>query len=171
MAPRDEFLLEGALPRAGRRLAIMPALGGALQDVVAAADPASAEPGTLPMLDHVARGADGRIYFTSAGSRSLHVLTAHAGTSEEAFRLPEVPRLWRIFDLMAASNRLALVYYESGKRADDGRFWIAVHDALLGDRLALYGPAPGAPVCYEHVGGQDRFTVLQGGYRLTLSAF
>jgi hypothetical protein len=165
-----EFLLDGVRPSSGRRQVVMPAIGGALQDVVAVADTTSAESGPPPPIsDRFARGGDGRIYFVPDDSSSVHAVTP-AGTSEEVFRLSDVPRPWRIFDLKAAGNRLAVTYLE-GTGADHARYWVAIHDARFGERLALYGPSPGAPLCYEFSGEQDRLTVYQGGYLVTLAAF
>jgi hypothetical protein len=147
----------------------MPAIGGALQDVVAVADASSAESAPPPISDRFARGGDGRIYFVPDDSSSVYAVTP-AGTSEEVFRLSDVPRQWRIFDLKAAGNRLAVTYREE-TGADHARYWVAIHDPRFGERLALYGPSPGAPLCYEFSGQQDRLTVFQSGYLVTLTAF
>ena len=83
--------------------------------------------------------------------------------------MARVPRSWQPFDLKAAGNRLAVTYQEAGRPADGGRFWIAIYDAALGERLAVYGPARQSPACYEYTGREDRLTVLQGGYLVRLS--
>jgi hypothetical protein len=166
-----EFLLEGARPSDGRRLAVMPAMGGALQDVFAVSDTASMGPGAPPTIsDRLTRAGDGRIYFVPDGSYNVHALTP-AGTSEEVFRLSDVPRQWRVFDLKASGYRLAVIYREAGERVDRARYWVAIHDTRFGERLELYGPSSRPPLCYEYAGRQDRLTVIQGGYLVTLAPF
>jgi hypothetical protein len=118
--------------------------------------------------DHLARGGDGRIYFVRGGEDSIDVIDA-SGNSEQAFKLAPMPRNRRLVELMAAGQRLAATYYE--EQADDrGRHWIAVYDVLLGERLAVYGPAPGVPVCYQYNGRQDRFTLLKDGHSLVTAS-
>jgi hypothetical protein len=64
---------------------------------------------------------------------------------------------------MAAGPRLALVYYEPRPKQDSGRVSVVVYDVRLGERVAVYGPLSGAPLCYEVTGERDQFTVLKDG--------
>jgi len=112
------------------------------------------------------RGGDGQIYFVPQGQESIHAV-APSGLSKHAFRLARVPRNWRLLDLKAAGpRRLAATYYEERPGQKSGRAWFAVYDALLGEQLAVYGPASGVPLCYEHSGRQDLFTVLKDARHL-----
>ena len=164
-----EFLLQGVRVWGDSRVAVMPAGGGLLRDVDFLPEVDSEDAGTQPRIsEHLARGGDGRIYFVPEGKESIHVIEP-SGLSEHAFRLAPVPRNWRLTDLKAVGPRLALIYYEERGR-ETGRAWIAIYDVRDGERRTVYGPALGLPVCYQHVGQQDQFTVLKDGrYLISLS--
>jgi hypothetical protein len=152
-----EFLLWGTRPWGGPRVSIMSGSSGdLLQDVV------DEDSGRTPKVsNHVTRAGDGQIYFVPQGQESIHAV-APSGLSKYAFRLARVPRNWRLLDLKAAGpRRIAATYYEERPGQNSGRAWFAVYDALLGEQLAVYGPASGAPLCYEQSGRQDLFTVLK----------
>jgi hypothetical protein len=165
-----ELLLKGVRPDGTPRVAVMPSIGGALQDVIPVNADATADRSAerLAVSEQLARGSDGRIYFLAEGGRSIHAIAA-TGTMEEVFKLAPVPRNWRPFDLKVAGNRLAITYQQEGRTADTGRFWVAVHDAALGERLALYGPERDPAACYEAVGRDDRLTMLRGGHLVRLA--
>lgn len=161
-----EFLLRGVRFSGSPRAAVMPASGGLLQDVVFLPAVDSEVAATPPKLsDHLGRGGDGRIYFVPEGEDSVHVI-APSGLSERAFRLAPVPRTWQLMDLKAAGSRLALMYFEERPGRDSGRVSIAIYDVHFGERLAVYGPVSGVPVCYESSGLQDQFTLLKDGRHL-----
>jgi hypothetical protein len=158
-----EVLLRGRRTQPdGARVAVMAAGGGPLRDVVGLPTTVE-EPTAAPISDHIVRGGDGRIYFAPEGDKWVYVIEP-SGDSQQAFRLATMPRNCRLVDLKAAGQRLAATYYEA--RPGGGRSWIAVYDIATGERMDVYGPAPGSPVCYEHDGARDRFTVLRDGSRL-----
>ncbi len=169
-----EFLVWGVRPWGGPRVAVMSGSGSGLQDVIIESEPGSKDSARLLALsDHVARGADGRIYFVTKGEEDIHgpesiqAISASA-VAEPAFRLAPMPRTWRLMDLKAAGQRLAVMYLDE-QGGGKSRAWIVVYDIRDGERLAVYGPTPGVPLCYEHTGDQDHFTVLNDANLVTLS--
>jgi hypothetical protein len=165
-----DFLLRGQRPYSeGVRVVVMSAGGGDLHDVVSLSNEHVKDlAATLTFSswsDHFVRGGDGRIYFVPAGEDSVHLIEA-SGNSQEVFKLAPMPRnRRRLVDLRAAGQRLAAIYFEE-RPQNKGRHWIAVYDVVLGERLAVYGPASGIPVRYEYSDGQDRFTLLKDGQYL-----
>ena len=145
----------------------MSAGGSSLRDVVGLPIEALGDPTQPPGLDHVVRGGDGRIYFAPDGEDSVYVVGA-SGDSELAFRLAPAARNRQLVDLKAAGPRLAAIYYE--ERSGNGRSWMEVYDVAFGERVGVYGPATGWPVCYEYSGSQDRFTFLRDGNSLVKAA-
>jgi len=153
-------LVRGVRPYAGSRVAILSPGGGSFRDVSALTKQdrdLSATP--LQSLDPVAAGGDGRIYFVPHGLNDSVYVIDQDGESHLAFEPTPMPRDYRLDDVRAAGQRLALTYREP--LADDkARFWIGVYDVTLGERLALYGPASRPPMCYAYGDGEDRFTVM-----------
>jgi hypothetical protein len=156
-----EFLLRGARSQPpGVRLAVMASGGGAPRDVYSRPEESWNEKAAAPgVTSHMARGADGRVYFVAEAHDAIHVIEP-SGESRRAFKLRAVPDNYRLVDLRAAGSRLAVVYFEGKPNEQGGRFWLATYEAALGTRVAVYGPAQGVPVCYQYSGSQDRFTVL-----------
>jgi hypothetical protein len=187
-----EFLLTGLRLGAGPRVAVMAGEGDSLRDLSVFEDdksetapaamqnedqarPPVASPAQRPapppasLPDRLARSGDGRFYLVPRGedSKSVHAIEA-SGQSRFAFNLsPMAPNL-RLVDLMAAGNRLSAVYYEE-RPESRAFFWLAVYDITLGERLAVYGPAPAIPICYKRTEGEDEFTLLKGANLVTVS--
>jgi hypothetical protein len=166
-----DVLLVGTKLGVGPRIAIMEAGGGGFHDVFIGAnegdDHEQSLAGSPRVSDILLRGSDGRIYFVPRGQESVHVIEA-SGESRFAFNLTPMARNVRLVDLEEANNRFAAVYFEEGL-AQGGRVWVTVYDALLGERVAVYGPIASLPVCFESRDGQDQFTLLSGGTLLTVS--
>jgi hypothetical protein len=163
-----EFLLRGRrVSPDGPRAAVMSGGGSTLRDVVGLPIEALDDPTQPPGLDHMVRGGDGRIYFAAHGEESVYAV-GPSGDSELALRLVPAARNRRLVDLKAAGPRLAAIYYE--ERSGGGRSWMEVYDIALGERVGVYGPATGWPVCYEYSGSQDRFTFLRDGNSVVQAA-
>jgi hypothetical protein len=126
---------------------------------------------------YMARGDDGRIYLIRPdgpdGREVVYTVTA-LGDVEKAFTLAPMRGSPRLSGLQASGGRLAATYLErdpsTGATSGElrGRWWIAVYDNLAdaGALQAIYGPAPGPPVCYEHRDSMDRFSFLKDGSRI-----
>jgi hypothetical protein len=181
-----QFLLRGWEPITGEsRLAILSA-NGQVQDVVAWSDPTNAlDPSAPPpatkrtTFNQMVRSGDGRIYVTQQGERSgenvVFAISA-SGQSERLFTLPRLPGEPPLRGLKAAGDRLAAVYLETQETVSGGpkqRWWVAIYSnaASEGDLpLAVYGPAPGAPISYRQEDSGDRFTFLRQGQLVTMSS-
>ena len=182
-----QFLLRGARPSGEPRLAILSATGGKLKDVVGWSPlPKSLEEPSVKRgmvrRSQVARGDDGRIYLAEPDARegmdAVYALGPH-GQSQEIFTLRPMPDARELVGWKAAGGHFAAAYLRRDPQPDSsssdgrGRYWIAVYDAGAGGRGAepkVYGPAPGAPICYRHEESGDRFTFLRDGKLVTMSA-
>jgi hypothetical protein len=175
-----DFLLDGMRPGYRPRVAVMGG-GGSFSDVIVLENNRDEAPlgavenenqtsslGALPGLPpHMARGGDGRVYFVARGRESVYAIEP-SGQSRLAFKLARMPRSCQLIGLEAAGNRVVASYYE--ERPKHGAwFWMAVYDTVLGERLAVYGPADAHPVCYRCTDGQDQFTLLRGTTLVTMS--
>ena len=184
-----KFLLHGRWPdRPEPRLAVLSAAGGEVKDVVGWSgkykpleDPSPANAGSA-RFDQVVRGGDGRIYLAQLDARQGEdVVYAFrpSGEGGEAFTLRPMPKAPLLLGWKAAGRRFAAAYQSAepqpaaSTNEHRGSFWIAVYDngAVGGDlQPTVYGPAPGPPICYRHEGSGDRFTFLQNGKLVTMSA-
>jgi len=176
-----EFLLRGvrndaskvAVVSGGRfvpRLAVMSGGGAPLRDVLGLPDEAGPEsskdpdPSAPPEFDYMIRGGDGRIYLARAGASFIYAIEA-SGQSQEAFPMARTPRNLRLAGLRASGGRLVATC-----RDERSRWWMVVYDVALRERVGLYGPVDGQPICYEYTGSTDEFTFLRDGNKLvTLS--
>lgn len=168
------FLLVGnRIYTRGQAMAVMPAGGGRLRDVVGlpptiteGPDP-TLRPG--PGIARMARAEDGRIYFKAPGEDSVYVINA-SGDAEYAFELAPLPddRDLRLTDLKAAGSRMAATYHDEEGGAG-ARYWIVVYDVILGERVALYGPLSSPPICYTYERSRDRFRRFSGEGIVTAS--
>jgi len=153
------------------RAVILTPGGGGLRDVTAvSSDPSIKVIPQVKTAAYTARGPDGIVYLVPGDEKAVYAVDA-SGDSRFQFTLPKPPRNRRLVGLKAASSRLAAVYYEDGGSGNQrGRFWIAVHDAAGGERLAVYGPVASPPVCYRYDGTAEQFTLLRDGrYLVTVS--
>ena len=166
-----DFLVRGRRPNSSDpRLAILASSGGTLQDVRRWSgkfldDPS---PKTAPHFDHMARGRDGRIYVTQPdpGEEGDTVYAiSPGGDAERMFKLPRMPKDPSLLGWTASDDAFAATYHDGGEQS--GLWWVAVY-RNEGDEVqtTVYGPAPGPPICYEHVGAKDRFTFVKDGTKL-----
>jgi hypothetical protein len=183
-----QFLLRGRRPdRLEPRLAIL-SPGGGLKDVVGwpgldkpMEEPSLKNQGNLG-LDQITRGGDGRIYVAALDAREGEDVVYAFGPSgdrREVFTLRPMAQAPRLLGWKAAGRRFAAAY-QRDERAPEaspgehrGRYWIAVYDNRAGGgdlQPTVYGPAPGPPICYRHEESKDRFTFLQDGKLVTMSA-
>jgi hypothetical protein len=165
------------------RLAVFSANGQTLVDVVDWSDSSGApEPKEHPArrrmasFDQMVRGGDGRIYVTQPAELPDENVVYAINTSGETEKVCTLPRLLggpSFVGLKAAADRLAAVYVEGGSGTE--RFWIAIYDSVAANSggtspLAVYGPAPGVPISYQHEESGDRFTFLKEGHFVTMSS-
>jgi hypothetical protein len=133
-----------------------------------------------PRFDFMTRGHDGRIYVAEQDAQSDEV-TVHAigpqGDTEAVLNLQRTPRNRRLVDFRSSGSSLAAVYEqnqpdsESSSSGRPERWWIAVYENVRGSELrAVYGPAPGPPLCYQRTGSEDRFTFLTAEKNLVTMA-
>jgi hypothetical protein len=176
-----DFLVDGMRPGYRPRVAIMGAGGGSFSDVTVLENnkdetplgavenkDQTSSPVALPGLPaHTARGGDGRVYFVARGQESVYVIEP-SGQSRLAFKLARMPRSCELFGLEAAGNRVVAVYREEQPKRGAG-FWMAVYNAVFGERVAVYGPADAVPLCYKCTDGQDQFTLLKANAIVTMS--
>jgi hypothetical protein len=184
-----KFLLRGRWrDRPEPRLAILSAPGGGLKEVVGwpGLDKPMEEPSLENQsnlrLDQITRGGDGRIYVAALDAREGEDVVyafGSSGDSKEAFTLRPMPKAPRLLGWKAAGRRFAAAYQRDEPRPEAapgehrGRYWIAVYDNRAGGgdlQPTVYGPAPGPPICYRHEASRDRFTFLQDGKLVTMSA-
>jgi hypothetical protein len=185
----SRFLLRGRWPdRPEARLAILSAGGREIEDVVGW--PGQDEPLEQPSLenqaslrlDQITRGADGRIYLADLDARKgedVVYAVDSSGDSREVFTLRPMPLAPRLLGWKAAGHRFAAAYGRdeptpgASPGEHRGRYWIAVYSNPTRGRglePTVYGPAPGPPICYRHDATGDRFTFLQEGSLVTMSA-
>jgi hypothetical protein len=180
-----EYFIAGTRLGEGPRAVIMGSAGTWFRDVdLYATDedavPASPEP-TDPsqsrpskpkrarMPDLFARGEDSRIYFLPRGEKAHVVHTIEStGDSRAAFELETVASGGQLVDMKSAGSRLVAIYYEELPK-HRASFWFDVYDTMLGQRVALYGPASAIPVCFATKDGRDSFTLLKGTTLITMS--
>jgi hypothetical protein len=162
-----DFFVSGMRLGVGPRVAVMGHGGVLFQDLTEFEEVGRGEASPRGP-DHLARGDDGRIYFVPHGSRFVHVIDA-SGESRVAFELKGAAPNHRLFDLKASGDRLVAVYVEPPAETHSGQAWMAVYDAIHGERRAVYGPLKGSPACYRITGGQEEFTVLTGARLVTMS--
>jgi hypothetical protein len=148
-----EFLLLGMRLGVGPRATVMTAGGGSFRDLTFSTNLEDEQTAAAPahsaasrFSSHLARGGDGRIYSVPPGQDSVNVIEA-SGESRVELKLTPVPPSWRFVDLMAGGNQIVAVYFEEATE-ESGRFWLAVYDVHLGERVAVYETAAGIPVCY-----------------------
>lgn len=154
------------------RMVVMDAAGRTFRDVTGPPVGASGRRRSSALSnlsDQMARAPDGRIYYTAEGESSVTVI-GPSGESEAAFKLLPMPPDRRLIALKAAGPRLAAIYWQRGTTDYDWHYWIAVYDASLGERVAVYGPAQGLPVCYQYDGSEDRFTLFKNAKDLVTVA-
>jgi hypothetical protein len=183
-----QFLVRGRRPdRPEPRLVILSASGSDARDVIAwpglyknLEEPL---PGSgMVKFDQIARGGDGRIYIAQLDARAGEdVVYAFrpSGDSEEVFMLRRIPKAPRLLAWKTSGDRFAAAYLRPDLRAKAspgelwGDYWIAVYNNPIGAgdlEPTIYGPAPGPPICYRHEEAGERFTFLQGGSLVTMSA-
>jgi hypothetical protein len=166
-----DFLLIGRhIHWNGSRVAVMPSGGGSLRDVIGLTIDEGHDPdGDVMRPDHTVSAEDGRIYFVADEDRLVYAINP-SGDAELAFALLPMPGGPRLIGFLgAAGSRVALKYFEK-TAADRGQSWIAVYDVALGERVAVYGPIPGVPLCYSHERSRDHFTLLRDGNTLVSAA-
>lgn len=170
-----ELLLLGRRPEPDAERVAVLSPAGRLRDVIGLTRDANANRAAPPepTLDHMVRAADGRIYFVRSDEATVYVVEP-VGYAEPAFDLAPTPGTWRLTGLNADGPRLAATYFEetpaTKAATGGGRHFVAVYDLTLGERVAVYGPVPGLPVCYAYTGSEDRFTVLRDANRLATLA-
>jgi hypothetical protein len=167
-----EFLLQGfsRQPEESPRMAVLWKGMDSLRDVIVTQGEASGEPfETVKSATHLARGGDGFVYYVPEAADSVGVIDP-SGHSTVAFKLASTPQHWRLADLKASADRVAVFYYEARPAGNkSGRFWVAVYHSTLGELLGWYGPVSSVPVCYLY-DGQDRFTFLRDArYLVTMT--
>lgn len=165
------------------RLAILSATGQTLMDVVDSSGPSReapelnerSAPRRRAAFGQMVRGGDGRIYLTQPGEgpdENVVYAINTSGESEKVCTLRRMPGNLPLVGLKAAADRLAAVYLEGGGETE--RFWIAIYGNVASDSdrtpLAIYGPAPRAPISYQQAESGDRFTFLKGGNFVTMSS-
>jgi len=155
------------------RLAVMSGDGSSYRDVRGMPDDdglglAKDMDRAVPLtFSYMARGGDGRVYVARNGRPFIYSIDA-SGRSQAAFPLAPTSSHLRLAGLRASGRRLVAAYNDG--RSRQLRWWLAVYDVALGQRMGLYGPVDGYPLCYEHTDAEDRFTVLRDVNRLvTLS--
>lgn len=184
------FLLRGRRPNGfASQLAILSASGAELEDVVGWSEPSKPEESPSPAssgnlgFDQITRGGDGRIYVAGLDNREggdvVYAFEA-SGDSKEAFTLRPIPKAApRLLGWKAAGDRFAAAYRrdestpESAPGEHRGSYWIAVYRNQTrggAPEPTVYGPAPGAPICYRHEDSGNRFTFLRDGKLVTMSA-
>ena len=166
-----DFLVRGRRPNSSDpRLAILGSSGRSLQDVRRWSgkfldDPS---PDTPPHFDYMVRGRDGRIYLTQPDpgeeGDTVYAISS-TGDAERVFKLPRMPKDPSLLGWTASEDAFAATYHDGGEQS--GRWWVAVYRNDGDDvQTTVYGPAPGPPICYEHVGAKDRFTFVKDGTKL-----
>lgn len=166
-----DFLLRGRRANSSdARLAILASSGQTLQDVRRWSGKFLDEPSpeTPPHFDHMVRGRDGRIYITQPDpgeeGDTVYAISSN-GDAERMFKLPRMPKDPSLLGWTASDDAFAATYHDGGERS--GRWWVAVYRSEGEDvETTVYGPAPGPPICYEHVGAKDRFTFVKDGSKL-----
>jgi hypothetical protein len=175
-----KFLLRGRWANADEMRLVVLLPTGSLQDIDWSERPSQApepiersSPPRTASFGQMVRGGDGRIYVTQPGERPGETVVyaiSPSGQSERVYTLRPMPGDLPLVGMKAAGDRLAAVYVENS--GDKGRWWIAIYGNVASDvaaPLAVYGPAPAAPISYRLEESGDRFTFLKGGNFMTMS--
>lgn len=177
-----DFLLRGQRPGTSEeRVAILPASGGSIRDVMGwSGYPSGSQHDQEDAVgrvrfDYMTRGRDGRVYFAEQDARYERVVV-HAlgpsGDSFEAFELwPTEPEA-ELLGFQAARDRFAAMYRERAPVRGDGghqpeRWWVAVYDGVSAEQPPpVYGPLSSAPVCFRRAGSRDELVFFVDGEQL-----
>ncbi len=148
----------GARP-AQPRVAVMPANGESLRDVVPPTSLSSSTWLTTDGLSFAEPATDGHVYFAPE-SGAAYAITPSAEISR-TIHLVSPQKGAGLVALKISGPRLAAIYYDVQDKQPSVR-WVAVHDLGSGRQVASYGPVQNLVMCYRPEGSHDRFTLLGG---------